>query len=129
MSKCIDCILDNTDACRRGAGRAVNDKVCEDFMPSKIVEVDDAIVRKSIEYYGAESQLNVAIEEMSELTKEICKHKREKENRAAIVEEMADVFIMLANLQAIFGISERELNRIIVKKQKRLNNRMKGEEV
>lgn len=27
-----DCILDNTDACSRGAGRAVDDEVCEDFV-------------------------------------------------------------------------------------------------
>ena len=28
---CTDCILDGTDACSRGAGRAVNDEICEDF--------------------------------------------------------------------------------------------------
>jgi len=126
---CTDCILDGTDACSRGAGRAVDDKICGDFFPTKVVEVDDDIVRKSIEYYGMDLQLNVAIEEMSELTKEICKHIRGKENRAEIVEEMADVFIMLANLQSMFYVSERELNRIITEKQERLKNRMEGEEV
>lgn len=29
---CGDCILDGTDACSRGAGRAVNDEPCEDFI-------------------------------------------------------------------------------------------------
>ena len=29
---CSDCILDLTDACSRGAGRAVSDEVCEDFI-------------------------------------------------------------------------------------------------
>lgn len=36
---CSDCILDGTDACSRGAGRAVDDKICEDFME---VNDDDA---------------------------------------------------------------------------------------
>lgn len=29
---CTDCILDGTDACQRGAGRAVDAEVCEDFI-------------------------------------------------------------------------------------------------
>ena len=29
---CEDCILDGTDACSRGAGRAVDDEPCEDFL-------------------------------------------------------------------------------------------------
>ena len=28
---CTDCILDGTDACSRGAGRAVDSEVCKDF--------------------------------------------------------------------------------------------------
>ena len=29
---CGDCILDRTDTCPRGAGRAVDDETCEDFI-------------------------------------------------------------------------------------------------
>lgn len=29
---CTNCLLDGTDACSRGAGRAVDDRVCEDFI-------------------------------------------------------------------------------------------------
>lgn len=29
---CSDCLLDGTDACSRGAGRAVDDRICEDFI-------------------------------------------------------------------------------------------------
>ena len=32
---CSDCILDLTDACSRGAGRAVDDEICEDFLTDK----------------------------------------------------------------------------------------------
>ena len=41
---------------------------------------DRAILKQAIETYGAEAQLNVAIEEFAELTKEICKHKRYMDN-------------------------------------------------
>ena len=29
---CTGCILDGTDACPKGAGRAIDDEVCEDFI-------------------------------------------------------------------------------------------------
>lgn len=29
---CTNCLLDGTDACSRGAGRAIDDRVCEDFI-------------------------------------------------------------------------------------------------
>ena len=29
---CTDCILDGTDACTRGAGRAVDNEICDDFL-------------------------------------------------------------------------------------------------
>ena len=32
---CSDCIKDGTDACTRGAGRAVDDEICVDFMEGK----------------------------------------------------------------------------------------------
>jgi rubrerythrin len=32
---CTDCIIDGTDACSRGAGRAVDDEICGDFMSSR----------------------------------------------------------------------------------------------
>jgi len=32
MKKCTDCILDLTDACPRGSGRAVDDSICSCFL-------------------------------------------------------------------------------------------------
>ena len=29
---CTECVLDGTDACPRGAGRAVDSEVCEEFL-------------------------------------------------------------------------------------------------
>lgn len=51
----------------------------------------DEICRAALEAFGAEAQMVMAIEEMSELTKELCKHRRGCDNVEAIAEEIADV--------------------------------------
>lgn len=74
------------------------------------------ILTGAILKYGFESQTMMAIEEMSELTKEICKTKRGQFEKEHILEEMADVQIMLWQLGIIFG----DLGEWINKKMKRL---------
>ena len=82
------------------------------------------VLKRAIETYGAEAQLNVAIEEFAELTKEICKHKRYADNTKAIVEEMADCYIMLEQMQMIFGLGSTVIHDAIKKKVDRLNRRL-----
>lgn len=91
-----------------------------------MVEINAEIVKKSIARYKASGQINVAIEEMSELTKELCKALRSEDNREKIVEELADVLIMMENVKRIFWITDDELNEIVSFKQNRLVNRMEG---
>lgn len=43
----------------------------------------------------------MVMEEMSELQKELCKHARGAHNRDAIVEEIADVSIMLGQMMVL----------------------------
>ena len=63
-----------------------------------------------IEHFGSNNQCIVACEELSELQKEICKHLRDMGNVHNIAEEIADVSIMLEQLQRIFNCrSEVEL--------------------
>lgn len=81
-------------------------------------------LKKAIETYGAEAQLNVAIEELSELIKEICKHKRGADNVVAIIEEMADVYIMLEQMRMIFDIQNLAINDVVDKKITRLEKRL-----
>lgn len=52
---------------------------------------------------NADRQLVVAIEELSELQKEITKHLRNETNINHISEEIADVEIMLEQLKIYFG--------------------------
>lgn len=56
------------------------------------------LYKLAIETYGEESQRRVAIEEMSELTKELCKWDRGQGHRLHVTEEIADVKIMLEQL-------------------------------
>ena len=85
-----------------------------------------SIHTKAITKLGTEIQLVVATEEMSELTKELCKYKRGHENIPHIIEEIADVEIMLERLKIIFDIHE-EVEQQKVYKLNRLEERLKGE--
>lgn len=84
------------------------------------------IMIDALEYYGNDPQVDVAIEEMSELIKELLKNRRGKENRSMIADEMADVYIMLEQLKFIFGINEIELKVNAEFKIQRLKNRIGG---
>ena len=71
-----------------------------------------------INAYGTRSQEDVAIEEMAELQKAILKHRRNADNltRAEIVDEIADVEIMLEQLKIIYScrkeVEERKAYKI-----------------
>lgn len=81
-------------------------------------------IERAVETYGKDMQLNVAIEELSELIKELCKNKRGRDNRDNIIEEIADCYIMLEQLEVIFDIYAEELNDAIVYKLNRLESRL-----
>lgn len=61
------------------------------------------IYRMAIEKYGKTSQCIIAMEEMSELIKELSKNYRGCDNITSVSEEMADVEIMLEQLKLIFN--------------------------
>lgn len=65
------------------------------------------IYREAMRQYGLENQIVVAIEEMSELQKELCKFLRRDFGSSNIIEEIADVKIMLEQLIYIFHCRKR----------------------
>ena len=81
-------------------------------------------LEKAIDTYGKDMQLNVAVEELSELIKEICKNKRGRDNRDNIIEEMADCYIMLEQLAIIYGIRLNEIVAMMYSKMQRLENNL-----
>lgn len=74
--------------------------------------------------YGEEVQLVVALEELSECQKEICKFLRGYGNAGHLAEEIADAIIMLEQVCYIFGLNE-QVCEMMDKKILRLEERLK----
>ena len=70
---------------------------------------------------GDKIQNVVAIEELSECIKEICKVMRDKGNLEHLAEEVADASIVLEQVQLFFGIKETVCGKMD-EKIERLNN-------
>lgn len=81
---------------------------------------------KAIEKYGAIHQIIKAVEEMSELTKELCKYLDIKPDVDHIAEEIADVEITIAQLKVILHCEE-QVEDWRLKKVERLEERIKVE--
>ena len=80
---------------------------------------------KAIKKFGEQSQLDIAIEELSELIKAILKTRRiTKESKSKLIEdvasELADVQIVCFQVQHIFGIENNAISEIINSKIDRL---------
>lgn len=97
-----------------------------------------------VDTYGAEPQMDMMIEESSELTKALLKYRRKSNSdpstgeemtalRGAIIDEIADVKIMLAQMEILFGCEgevdfqverkiERQMDRLTKRKGERSGN-------
>ena len=69
-------------------------------------------LKKAVETYGVQSQMIIAVEEMSELTKEISKNIRGQDNLDHMAEEIADVEIIWSNLRLRSTFTVRLTNGI-----------------
>ena len=73
--------------------------------------------------FGAGAQMIVAIEELSECQKEICKIMRGGENFPHLAEEIADATIMLEQLRLMFNLNEavcEQMDRKVLRLDERL---------
>lgn len=97
-------------------------------------EQEKSILQKAVETYGVNAQIDVAVEEMAELTKALMKDRRNctfgkggfgvlVSGRASVEDGIADALIMLEQLQMIFS-SEYRVERIKKEKIQRLENRL-----
>lgn len=80
---------------------------------------NDELYRLALSTYGPKAQTLMVMEEMAELQKELCKHARGADNRAAIAEELADVEIMLEQMailhdceSLVAGYKRHKLDRL-----------------
>lgn len=82
-----------------------------------------AVFRQALETYGPQAQTMMAMEEMAELAKELCKASRGLGNVEHIAEEIADVQIMLEQM-IILHQCRGLVERIRAEKVKRLQERL-----
>lgn len=84
------------------------------------------VLKQAIETYGKENQSMMVLEEMAELQKEVCKSLRGNNNHDEIVEEIADVLIMIEQLKIMHDVKYRELNEMFNFKINRLKERLES---
>lgn len=93
----------------------------------------DQIFQKAEEVYGRDKQIVQAVEELSELQKELCKYFKSSVgikcsySRKKILDEIADVEIMLTQIKRYLKISQKELNEKKFCKVYELKRRLKEE--
>ena len=87
-------------------------------------EEQKQIMLNALRKYGVDKQDDIAIEEMSELTKAIIKNRRYKTfaTLESIYEELADVMIMTE--QILMSLDKDRVQVYINKKLERLNERL-----
>lgn len=94
------------------------------------------ILSRAVETYGAQAQMDMMLEEMSELGKALLKYRRAdreqgkyggqiERRKADVREEMADVQIMLDQMGIIFGDSGEERSKALDRLERRLGRRQK----
>lgn len=81
---------------------------------------------EALESWGADAQIDLATEEMSELITKLCHFRRNKCGANEVAEEIADVMFMMKQLSLLFGLEVVE-SWITVKKH-RLRDRIDGSE-
>jgi NTP pyrophosphatase (non-canonical NTP hydrolase) len=87
------------------------------------------IIEQTIDLYGTDLQCFVACEELAELIQAISKALRtdNDDNKDNLIEEMADVYIILEQLQELYTISDELINEKITEKLERQDKRNQKE--
>jgi hypothetical protein len=93
----------------------------------KVTRRNEQILQDAIKAYGSDVQTTITIEKMSELMNSLCKSKRKPGivDKSDIAEGIADVYIMLRQLEMIYNNSE-DVDSFIQQKLTRLQMRVLG---
>lgn len=93
----------------------------------ELKESTDKPLKEFLSEYGADAQVDMAIEEMSELTKAFLKWRRSRKNvmllkktSENIAEEIADVRIMLRRMELLFGCESQVREQMEYKVQRQM---------
>ena len=85
------------------------------------------IYKKAVQTWGISHQMNMASEECGELLSALNKFRRARVKKEAVIEEIADVMIMMEQLRIWFGPAE--VDEAKRKKIVRLDERLQEKEV
>lgn len=94
--------------------------------PTEIDDVMQACIDHAKNNYMQDNnmyQLAVVIEEMAELTQELTKMLRGRDNRTGVIEELADVQLCVWVTMKMLGITDKEINQAIQVKSDRQRNK------
>ena len=83
--------------------------------------------KKIIEHYGVREQLKKLSEEVYELQEAVIERGLVNFNNEHVIEELADVFVLLFQLQEFYGISKYEISDMVCYKVERTLKRIKKE--
>lgn len=100
--------------------KQVNTKVKNDKLIKSNPDIKTLLKNQSVDVNKM-----IAVEELSELQKEICKDLRGFDRREEIKEEMADVYICLQLLKEIYNFDDEELEEEYKRKMYRNIKRIK----
>jgi len=89
------------------------------------IEIEE-LFKEAIELWGVNAQVNIAIEESSELIQAFCKMLRGHSQKRYynLCEEMADVEITISQMKQIFNVDDNVVNMIKEKKLKKLRDKV-----
>ncbi|MDY0291088.1 MAG: antitoxin [Desulfuromonadaceae bacterium] len=76
------------------------------------------LYRRTLKKWGEQAQYDQVIEECAELTTALLHYRRDKADASRVVDEMADVILMLGQLRWMFGAAEVE--RAVERKRAKL---------
>jgi hypothetical protein len=82
---------------------------------------EQRIIESALKIYGASIQKIIVIEELSELTKAICKDIRGADNIDDIIDELVDVDLMMKQAKLIYMSTPELRQRFMVRHEYKLN--------
>lgn len=85
----------------------------------------EKIMKKALDHYGVDAQIDKCIEECAELINALCKYKQKRCQEHDVITEIADVTIMMWQMADVFGY-EKTTDEYLFKLN-RLKDRIKKE--
>lgn len=82
------------------------------------------VCKAAVDTWGADAQLDMVQEELAELIVALAHHRRRRATREEVIGEVADVAIVLVELQFLLKIDDRQIAEAVARKMDRLRERV-----